>query len=363
MKALPKFFLLSLISTTALCGCNSTQSASNTTATIDVTQAYQTVEAHLTQAATSVPSPTIAPSPTETVVLTPTSTPVPPTSAPTLAPDTPTATPQCDRAAPGNPIDVTIPDNTVLAPGQAFTKTWRLTNAGTCTWTTNYKLLYFSGEAMSAPAVVSLKGDVAPGQTVDISVDLVAPAKAGSYQGNWKFQNAADVWFGIGANGNSPFWVQIVVSDSSTVTITPTPGTATPGTATATPTATSSGVVSALVNGSVTLQPGPDAMNLDTGFINSGSSEDISYSVNSAGEHVLAPLNGALLGIYSAGRPGYEDCDNASLKSTSIVMEEQEGKIYLCYTTSESRTGKLLLSGFNPNTGTLDVDFLTWTTN
>lgn len=359
MKALPKLFPLFLFFSAALYGCNRPQSAADTTPTIDVTQAFQTVEAHLTQAATSFPTATIAPSPTETIVLPPTSTPVPPTSAPTVAPATATATPQCDRAAPGNPIDVTIPDNTVLAPGQAFTKTWRLTNAGTCTWTKDYKLLYFSGEAMSAPSVVSLKGDVAPGQTVDISVDMVAPTKAGSYQGNWKIQNAANVWFGIGADGNSPFWVQIVVSDSATVTITPTPGTATPGTAT--PTATSSGAITALVNGSVTLQPSPDTMNLDTGFINSGSNEDISYSVNANGEHIITPLSSALLGIFSEGRPNYDDCRKASLSSTTIILEELSGKTYLCYRTSDGLTGKLLLSGFNPETGTLDVDFLTWT--
>ena len=34
--------------------------------------------------------------------------------------------------------DVTVPDGTTYAPGAAFTKTWRLKNIGTCTWSTSY---------------------------------------------------------------------------------------------------------------------------------------------------------------------------------------------------------------------------------
>jgi hypothetical protein len=65
---------------------------------------------------------------------------------------------------------------------------------------------------------------------VDISVDMIAPATAGTYQGNWKLRNASNVFFGIGPGGGSPFWVRIVVSTSLTsvattsasTTITPT---------------------------------------------------------------------------------------------------------------------------------------------
>ena len=31
--------------------------------------------------------------------------------------------------------DLTAPDGSSFAPGAAFTKTWRLMNIGTCTWT------------------------------------------------------------------------------------------------------------------------------------------------------------------------------------------------------------------------------------
>jgi hypothetical protein len=42
-----------------------------------------------------------------------------------------------------------------------------------------------------------------PGQTVEITVDMVAPLKPGTYQGNWKLRNASNVLFGIGPNGSA----------------------------------------------------------------------------------------------------------------------------------------------------------------
>ncbi len=69
--------------------------------------------------------------------------------------------------------DVTIPDGTVLAPGSAFVKTWRVKNAGTCEWV-NYKLIFAAGEQMGGPASVGVNTTPAGG-TVDVSVNLVAP--------------------------------------------------------------------------------------------------------------------------------------------------------------------------------------------
>ncbi len=108
--------------------------------------------------------------------------------------------------------DVTVPDGTTFAPGTTFKKTWRIKNIGTCTWTTSYALVFESGERMGAPASLNLPSSVAPGQTVDISVDMIAPSAAGHYIGYWKFKNAAGVLFGIGSTANKSFWVEINVS-------------------------------------------------------------------------------------------------------------------------------------------------------
>src|SRR5687768_16536485 len=70
--------------------------------------------------------------------------------------------------------DVTVPDGSAYSPNASFTKTWRLKNTGTCTWTTAYKLVFVSGAQMGGPGEVNLPAAVAPNTTVDLSVNLTA---------------------------------------------------------------------------------------------------------------------------------------------------------------------------------------------
>ncbi|HUG34517.1 MAG TPA: NBR1-Ig-like domain-containing protein, partial [Anaerolineales bacterium] len=137
----------------------------------------------------------------------------PPTSTPTRTPGPVTVTvppSSCDRVQ--FVSDVTVPDGTTFAPGATFTKTWRLKNVGTCQWTTSYQLAFFSGEQMGAPASATFPRSVDVGQTIDISVNMTAPSAAGSYRGFWMFKNAGGGLFGIGAQANKPWWVDIKVS-------------------------------------------------------------------------------------------------------------------------------------------------------
>ena len=137
----------------------------------------------------------------------PTVTGTPPTPTPTKA-----ATPvpaACDRAQ--FVSDVTVPDGTSFAPGIAFSKTWRLKNVGTCTWT-NYSLIFDSGEKMGGPDSAVIPTSVAPGQTVDITISLTSPTTAGTYRGYWKLKNSAGIPFGIGSGGTKSFWVEIKVT-------------------------------------------------------------------------------------------------------------------------------------------------------
>ena len=157
----------------------------------------------------------------------------------------------CDRAQ--FVTDVTVPDGTAFAPGAAFTKTWRLKNIGTCTWTTSYAMVFDTGDKMSGPDSVNMPRTVSPGQTVDVSVNLTAPGTAGSHRAYWLFQNANGVRFGLGADGTKSWWVDIRVSGiavTATPTTTPTaspPPTMTPSTeiptqtSTSTPTPTTTG--------------------------------------------------------------------------------------------------------------------------
>jgi len=174
-----------------------------------------------------------SPSPTPTVTGTP------PTATPTKtqAPVTQTVPPSsCDKVQ--FVADVNFPDGTVLQPGAQFTKTWRLKNVGSCTWTTSYQLVFFSGEKMSAASSAAFTKQIAVGETVDISMPMVAPTASGSYRGYWMFKNASGALFGIGAQANKPWWVDIKVTGGPTVTPGAPTATATQGGPTATPSAT-----------------------------------------------------------------------------------------------------------------------------
>jgi hypothetical protein len=153
----------------------------------------------------ATPTPTATPTTTATLS---------PTPSPTITP-TPTKIIPCDQAA--FVADVTIPDGTSFSPSFQFTKTWRLRNVGSCTWTNNYSLVFYSGEQMSGKSV-SMPSTVAPGQTVDIAVDLAAPALPGSYRGDWMVRSSSGALFGAGANGTTPIWVKINVVGSPDLT-------------------------------------------------------------------------------------------------------------------------------------------------
>ena len=107
--------------------------------------------------------------------------------------------------------DLTAPDGATFTLGVKFTKTWRLKNIGSCTWTTAYSLVWFGGDALGAPVSVKLPVNVAPGGMLDISVSLVTPNISGNYKGLWKLSNASGAQFGIGSSGADPFWVSINV--------------------------------------------------------------------------------------------------------------------------------------------------------
>lgn len=178
------------------------------------TYAAQTIQVQLTLLATGL-QPTSTSSPPDDT------TPTPPGSTPT-APAGETATLSatqgvCDQAA--FEEDVTFPDNSVLPPDEEFTKTWRLRNTGTCSWNTNYDIVFDRGDSLDGPTSAPLtSGTVAPGETVDVSVDLKAPDESGTYQGYWKLRNPADQEFGLGENRDKDFWVKIIVEPPSGVT-------------------------------------------------------------------------------------------------------------------------------------------------
>ncbi len=110
--------------------------------------------------------------------------------------------------------DVTYGDNNMKSPpyvksGEAFVKTWRVQNTGTCTWTPSYRLVYAYGNVTAAQMgglPLNIPANVTPGQSIDLSVPLTAPTDPLTYQGFWQVQNEKGSLFG------QAIWVAITTS-------------------------------------------------------------------------------------------------------------------------------------------------------
>jgi hypothetical protein len=149
-------------------------------------------------AATDTVAPTDTATPTETATPTNTATPSKtptPTNTPT---DTATPTPAVPKAQ--FVKDITIPDGTVMKPAQPFTKTWRFKNVGAVPWGKGVTLAFVPGEhkgfeskKMAGPDAVDVPS-VAPGKSVDVSVDLVSPQKLGQHRSYWRLKLGNGEW-------------------------------------------------------------------------------------------------------------------------------------------------------------------------
>lgn len=336
-KIIVSLFLLALL----LAGCQNRDSAT-TAPTLDATALNQTAVSQATlnaEGTQNAPTAPVTPAPTETW------TPVPTLDRTRPSNSTPTAEIPCNQAAAGRPIDVTIPDGTVLAPGEPFSKTWRLKNVGSCEWTRLYTVTFFSGNSLDAIQTQYLAQEVSPGQTIDLTVDMEAPLEPGIYQSNWMFSDASGALFGIGPNGDAPFWVRIeVVQD---VTDTPTP----------TPTITPTPVVYLTGNAELAHE---DQLDLDSGTLNPGDATQADLVYQSGGDpaHVLMTMNGTQWAVAGESEPGFGDCNDAALSGNALSFADVPTGTYLCYRTSDALSGWLQIGEFTG--GSLSVQFLTW---
>ncbi len=169
-----------------LAACGPSQPAEPSPTPVDVgaiqTQAVQTVVAGVTQTALAMPP-------------TPTDTPVPPTITPIPTPEaTATATVNiCDASA--FISDANVPDGTQIAAGQAFVKTWKVKNIGSCTWTRTYTIRYGYGDRIGGQDTY-LSTEVLANQEAEISLELVAPKAPGTYRSYWRLFNNNSYAFG-----------------------------------------------------------------------------------------------------------------------------------------------------------------------
>ena len=213
MKKLTLFFAISAL---FLSACNKEVSATPTEESVSAEAVFT---AAAMTAVAMIPTETAIPAETATVM--PTATP-----APTLTPFN-TVTPQniatkepssytafgCYDAAFAS--DITIPDGTLFDPGDTFTKTWEIKNAGSCPWEADFAFIFSSGDQMSGTNI-TVGSVVEPGAIGTFSVDLIAPDTPGSYTGFWRLTNVEGTIF-----GESVYVLIIVDGEVPTATATP----------------------------------------------------------------------------------------------------------------------------------------------
>jgi len=109
----------------------------------------------------------------------------------------------------GNPVKamarfvshVTLVEGETIPKGSQCTKTWRVRNDSPRTWPEGpIQLVYVSGKSADRlspedayPVEASM---LAPGEEVDLSVEITAPTKPGFYQGFWRLQGSKGNKFG-----------------------------------------------------------------------------------------------------------------------------------------------------------------------
>ncbi len=216
MKLTKKTLFVVLVLSSVLLGACAGSADSNGNSAAVLTEAAQIAFQALTETAAAAP-PTATP--TE-VPPTPTNTPELPTATPTPEGTLATATQQSASTGGSSPNKPclranfeleTIPDGTKFFVNTPFTKTWRLKNTGTCTWTPGFAVMWVQGDLMSADSVVPFTTvDIPPGGYANISVNMKAPSPAGHYKGYWMLRSADGIIFGVGSTAREWFWVDIV---------------------------------------------------------------------------------------------------------------------------------------------------------
>lgn len=107
-----------------------------------------------------------------------------PVAGGTTAPSTPNAT---DPDCVDDDVEVVDADEGTVAvePGAPFERTWVIENAGECTWTSQYAWTFTGGDALTIESVTPI-AEVAPGESIEITVTLQAPAEPGRYAGQFQ---------------------------------------------------------------------------------------------------------------------------------------------------------------------------------
>ena len=314
------------------------------------TQGTHIIQVRAYNSTGTVSSP-VAVSVTVTQSLVPTATATLPVPTPTPLAISPTLT---TTACIDNAVfvaDVTVPDRTLLAPGQPFNKVWRVRNTG-CEWGEGYQLVFASGEAMTATRAFPLPS-TPNAQTADLTIAMTAPTTPGTHSGIWRLRNANGQLFGT--------IVTVIIQ---------VPGSTSPTTSVSTP-CSGTPIVSSFtatqriipVFGSTTLTWGPvsnaDHVQIDQGIGDVGTPGSINVAPTTSTTYTLTAFCGsqtataqtrvvlpfAILGsVTSADTGDYTGACPKTVTFSGTITANDEGNVTYKWESSDGSNDSAVLS-------------------
>ncbi|MBE9524340.1 MAG: hypothetical protein IMY76_04520 [Chloroflexi bacterium] len=100
--------------------------------------------------------------------------------------------------------DLTIPDGTLVSPGDHLDKQWKVKNVGSCNWNAGYQMQLIAGPAMEVPSQQALYPALS-GTEVTIRMIFTAPDEIGIYRSAWQAYDVNQQPFG------DPIYIEIEV--------------------------------------------------------------------------------------------------------------------------------------------------------
>ncbi len=270
-----------------------------------------------------------APAPTATPTALPTAVVVrrTPTASPTVT-VTPSPTTPCWAAQVEGDATVTAQ----VPAGGTVEVAWQVTNTGACPWEPPLTLTAAEGSDLDAPRWQA-DAAVAPGETLEVRVALLAPATPGVYTAHWALRPAQAEPF--------PPTLSLrleVLPPTPTPTVTPGPP--------------------VFVQRQVDVTPGR-GINFDDGSV------EVNYGYNGADDQGLGHVGSHVffVPIYY-WPPDFADCYHAAYTSKNAILNPQYqiGQAF-CYTTNEGRVGALRIDGYyvdERGTPHLILTYITW---
>jgi hypothetical protein len=100
--------------------------------------------------------------------------------------------------------DITIPDGTIVIPGELLDKRWLVENSGSCNWDRQFSLRLIAGPDMGAQPEIALF-PARSGTQAEIRILFTAPPEQGTHRSAWQAQDPQGNLFG------DPIFIEVIV--------------------------------------------------------------------------------------------------------------------------------------------------------